>query len=154
MTAALSHPFGLPIPRARFTVSLLSARTGLRLSGQADLATAGLLQQAITALPPSADEIHLLLASLEFIDVAAARELVMLTVRPPRPRLVLHCPPPGLLKLLELCWPEARSRFTIGTARPDSTRAGGRRALSLVPAVPADGPGAGVSEQAGARERT
>jgi hypothetical protein len=154
VTAALSHPFGLPIPRARFTVSLLSARTGLRLSGQADLATAGLLQQAITALPPSADEIHLLLASLEFIDVAAARELVMLTVRPPRPRLVLHCPPPGLLKLLELCWPEARSRFTISTAPPGQHL--GRGTPGPEPGARCAGgrAGAGVSEQAGARERT
>jgi hypothetical protein len=140
VTVAPSHPFSLPVLRAGFTVSLLSARTGLRLSGQADLATVDLLQQAIAALPPSADEIHLLLATLEFIDVAAARELVMLTVRPPRPRLVLHYPPPGLLRLLQLCWPEARPRFAIGTARPDSTWARGRRALRLAPAVPADGP--------------
>jgi hypothetical protein len=66
-------------------------------------------------------EIHLQLASLEFIDEAAARELVMLTVRPIRPRLVLHYPPSVMLRLLQLYWPEARARIDIGAARPDST---------------------------------
>jgi hypothetical protein len=140
VTVAPGHPFGLPVLRAGFAVSLLSARTGLRLAGQADLATAGLLRQAIAALPPGAEEIHLQLAGLEFIDVTAARELVMLTARPPRPRLVLHYPPPGLLRLLQLGWPEARPRIAIATARPDSSWGGGRRALRLTPAVPAHGP--------------
>jgi hypothetical protein len=106
----------LPPPVGGLAVSQLTARTGLCLSGQADLCNVGLLEQAIAALPPEADEIHLQLARLEFIDVAAARELVMLTGRPARPRLVLHYPP---LAMLRLCWPEARARITIGAARPD-----------------------------------
>ena len=56
---------------------------------------------------------NLQLASLEFIDVAATRELVGLTSRPPWPRLVLHHPPAVLLEVLRLCWPEARARLTI-----------------------------------------
>ncbi len=72
-------------------------------------------------MPADAGEIHLQLASLEFVDEAAARELVMLTARPSRPRLVLHYPPPVLLRLLRLFWPEARARIDIGAARPDST---------------------------------
>ena len=72
--------------------------------------------------------------------MTAARELVMLTARPSRPRLVLHYPPPGLLKVLQLGWPEARPRIAVGTARPDGTGVRGRRALSLVPTMPADGP--------------
>ena len=41
----------LPVSRAGFAVSPPSARTGLRLSGQADLCTVDLLQEAIAALP-------------------------------------------------------------------------------------------------------
>jgi hypothetical protein len=109
----------VPGPTAGFAVSRLSARTGLRLSGRADLDTVGLLKHAIAALPVDAGEIHLQLASLEFIDEAPVRELVMLAARPTRPRLVLHYPPPVMLRLLRLRWPEARARFTISAARPD-----------------------------------
>lgn len=112
---------GLPGPTAGFAVSQLSARTGLRLSGRADLDTVDLLKHAIAALPLDAGEIHLQLASLEYIDEAAARELVALADRPTRPRLVLHYPPPVLLRLLRLRWPEARPRFTISASRPDGT---------------------------------
>ena len=56
--------------------------------------------------------------------MAAIRELVMLTTRPSQPHLVLHYPPPGMLRLLQLCWPEARSRFSVGAARPERNGAG------------------------------
>ena len=115
------HLIALPGPTAGFAVSQLSARTGLRLSGRADLDSVDLLRHAIAALPANAGEIHLQLASLEFIDEAAARELVMLTARPTRPRLVLHYPPDVMIRLLRLRWPEARARFTISEGRPDST---------------------------------
>jgi hypothetical protein len=64
-----------------------------------------LLRWAIAALPRDAGEIHLQLASLEYIDVTATRELVMLTTRPSRPRPVLHYPPLVMLRLLQLCSP-------------------------------------------------
>lgn len=115
------HLSGPPGPMAGFAVSQLSARTGLRLSGRADLDTVDLLKHAIAALPADAGEIHLQLTSVEFIDEAAACELVMLTARPNKPRLVLHYPPPVMLRLLRLCWPEARARFTMSEARPDRT---------------------------------
>jgi hypothetical protein len=118
---------GLPGAAGGFSVSQLAGRTGLCLSGQADLRTAGVLTQAIAALPADAAEIHLQLASLEYIDVAAARELVGLTRRPARPRLVLHYPPAIMLRLLRLCWPEIRAQIDIAAARPDSTWAEGRR---------------------------
>lgn len=110
-----------PGPTAGFAVRELSARTGLRLAGWADLSTVNLLKHAIAALPADAGEIHLQLASLEFIDEAATRELVMLTARSTRPRLVLHYPPDVMLRLLRLHWPEARARFIISTGRPDGT---------------------------------
>jgi hypothetical protein len=117
VTAVSGHPVTLPA----LAVSPLAARTGPRLSGQADLRAVDALKQAIAALPPDPDEIQLQLAGLEFIDVAAARELVMLTASPARARLVLHYPPPVMLRLLRLCWPEARARIAIVAARPDST---------------------------------
>ena len=127
------RPIDLPGPKAGFVVSQLSARTGLRLSGRADLDTVDLLKHAIAALPTDVGEIHLQLASLEFIDEAAARELVMLTARPNRPRLVLHYPPPVMLRLLRLCWPEARPRFTISAGRPDKIPNGPQAAVNPRP---------------------
>jgi hypothetical protein len=47
---------------------------GLRLPGEADLRNVDLLKQAIAALPIDANEIHLQLASLEYIDIAAGRK--------------------------------------------------------------------------------
>jgi hypothetical protein len=121
VVTALGRQPGPPRSAPGLTVSQLTGRTGLRLSGEADLRTVDLLKQAIAALPPDAAEIHLQLASLEFIDIAAARELVTLTSHPARPRLVLHYPPPGLLTILRLCWPETRARLSIGAARPEET---------------------------------
>lgn len=118
MTAP-SQPIRPLVPAPRLGVSQLAARTGLRLSGQADLRTLGILRQATADLPQDAREIHLQLASLEFIDVAATRELVRLTSRPGRPLLILHYPPPVMLRLLRLCWLEARARLTVGAAHPD-----------------------------------
>jgi hypothetical protein len=141
VAVAFDRAIGLSGAGTGFAVSQLGGRTGLRLSGQADLCTVDLLKQSIAALPPDADEIHLQLASLEFIDLAAARELVMLTIRPSPPHLVLHDPPPVLLRLLRLCWPEARTRINIGTARPDGTWAGapgpGALPTAVTPRLPA-----------------
>ena len=113
MAADSGRLIELTRPAPGLVVSQLSNRAGLRLSGEADLLSVDLLKQALAALPPGADEIHLQLASLEFIDVAATRELVRLTTRSGRPRLVLHYPPPALLRLLRTCWPEARTRCSL-----------------------------------------
>jgi hypothetical protein len=75
------------------TITLLEGRTGLRLTGEADLCAVPALRRAVTALPPVAREILLQLAGLEFIDVAAARLLVILTERPGPPDVILHYPP-------------------------------------------------------------
>jgi STAS domain len=133
VVTAPGRPVSLPGPAPGLVVSHLAARTGLRLTGEADLCNLDRLKQAIAALPPAAAEIHLQLAGLEFIDVAAARELVMLTSRPARPRLVLHYPPPTLLTILRLCWPEARARLSIVTARPGGNADGPARAGTKKP---------------------
>jgi ABC-type transporter Mla MlaB component len=101
-------------------VTPLADRVGLRLSGEADWHTVEALRRAIAELPPEADEIHLQLASLEFIDVAAARQLVALADRPALARVVLHRPPSSLMWLISLLWPDCLDRFSVwagGAAR-------------------------------------
>ena len=99
------------------SVTPLAGRVGLRLSGEADWHTVEILQRAIAGLPPDADEIHLQLASLEFIDVAAARQLVALAERPAPPTVILHQPPAVLMWLISLLWPDSLDRFSVGAGR-------------------------------------
>lgn len=99
-------------------VTPLTGRVGLRLTGEADLQNADILAKAIAGLPPAAGDIHFQLAGLDFIDVRATRELVRLAIACPGRRLLLHYPPPGLLKILRLGWPEARTQLVTATPRP------------------------------------
>jgi anti-anti-sigma regulatory factor len=84
----------------------LAGRTGLRFEGEADSTVQPQIREALTTLTPAAT-IHLDLAGLDFIDVACTRELIALTWQPPRPRLILHDPPPSLIRIIGLLWPEA-----------------------------------------------
>jgi hypothetical protein len=67
------------------TISPLTGRAGLRLDGEADLTSHHELQKALAGLPPGATEIHLELARLKFIDVAATRALITRALQPPTP---------------------------------------------------------------------
>jgi ABC-type transporter Mla MlaB component len=98
-------------------ISPLTGRTGLRLSGEADMHTAEILAKALAEVPPDAAEVHLQLAGLEFIDVAAARHLAALAERPARPTVIVHYPPPSLIFLLRLLWPDSLDRFRISGER-------------------------------------
>jgi anti-sigma B factor antagonist len=100
-------------------ISPLSGCTGLRLNGEADMHTAEALRKALAELPPDASEIHLQLAGLEFIDVAAARHLAALAIRLSRPTVILHYPPPPLILLLRLLWPDSLDRFRVCGERAD-----------------------------------
>jgi hypothetical protein len=120
----------LPVSRAGFAVGPLSACTGLRLSGQADLCVVDLLQQAIAALPPDAGEIHLQLASLEYIDVAAGPQAGHADRPPTLPAPGPALPPGGHAQAAHAVLargpgPGARARFAVGAARPDGTWTGG-----------------------------
>ena len=99
-------------------------RSGLRLMGEADASTIGLLRAAISALPEDAAEIHLQLISLEFVDARAAGELVALTRRPRHPQLILHYPPLLLPRLISILWPEAWDQVTVGNYRGVVTERG------------------------------
>jgi hypothetical protein len=96
------------------SVSPLPDRAGLRLEGEADLTRRDEIRKALAALPP-ATTIHLELARLEFIDVAATRELIALTRQPPHPRLILHDPPAVLQRLIGLLWPEANAESRVSS---------------------------------------
>jgi hypothetical protein len=109
-------------------VSPLTGCTGLRLTGEADMHTAEILGRALAELPPDAREIHLQLASLEFIDVAAARHLAALTERPVQPVVILHYPPQSLVFLLGLLWPDSRFRICGERAAPNPSRPSAYRA--------------------------
>jgi anti-anti-sigma regulatory factor len=98
------------------TVRPLAGRAGLRLEGEADLTGQRQLREALAALPPAA-EIHLDLASLDFIDIAATRQLIALTQQLPYPRLILHDPPPALIRLTRLLWPDANVEFCLSPGK-------------------------------------
>jgi anti-anti-sigma regulatory factor len=86
-------------------ITSLAGRAGLRLDGEADVSTQAELHQAISELPVDGGTVHLELSGLRFIDVVCTRELMMLTVRHPGLRLVLHSPPPHLEHMISLLWP-------------------------------------------------
>jgi anti-anti-sigma regulatory factor len=101
---------------AALTVRPLAGRAGLRLEGEADLTEQPRLREALAALPPAA-EIHLDLAELDFIDIAATRQLIALTQQLPHPRLILHDPPRALIRLTRLLWPEANVEFCFSPSK-------------------------------------
>jgi hypothetical protein len=94
------------------TVRPLAGRAGLRLEGEADLTGQPRLREALAALPPAA-EIHLDLASLDFIDIAATRQLIALTQQLARPRRRRPDPPPPRRRLTRLLWPDANVEFCL-----------------------------------------
>jgi len=103
-------------PGALTVRPLADNRAGLRLEGEADLTGQPRLREALAALPPAA-RIHLDLAGLDFIDIAATRQLIALTQHPPRPPLILHDPPPALIRLTQLLWPDANVEFCLSLSK-------------------------------------
>lgn len=112
----------------------LAGRTGLRFEGEADFTVQPQIRTALAALPPAA-QIHLDLAGLDFIDTACARELIALTWQPPRPRLMLHDPPPALRRLIGLLWPDANVECvpSLGTTADQDSEAPGQKPQSPGP---------------------
>ncbi len=99
--------------RSILTIRPLHGRTGLVLVGEADLTVKDMLCTALAALPvDGTGDIHLDLTGLRFIDVACARELVVLTGRHPAVRLIVHHAPASLLRIIALLYPEARLELT------------------------------------------
>jgi hypothetical protein len=125
------------------TVSPMADRTGLILSGEADISSRGDVRSAVASLPAQAGEIHFELGGLRFIDISTLRELLVAARRPGQPKVVLHDPPPMLQQLLELVWgegdPQLEVRFWV-EGDPDAavmpaavTAADGRRRTATSP---------------------
>ena len=108
------------------TVALLENQVGLCVRGEADMTNVDALREAIAALPADAGEVRLELAELRFIDVCCTRELIALTRRRARPRLILHQPPYSLTLLIRLLWPECGQ-----LPAPSDGRTGDRATVSI-----------------------
>ncbi|EIE99521.1 MEDS domain-containing protein [Saccharomonospora glauca] len=72
-----------------------------RLHGELDLASREVFEIALDALPVHGD-LHLKLDGLDFIDVGGAHALAALAERIFPRRLILHDPPTGLMRIVEL----------------------------------------------------
>jgi hypothetical protein len=131
------------------TAAPLFGQAGLRLTGEADASTIGILREAASALPEDAAEIHLHLITLEFIDARAAGELVALTRRPRRPQLILHYPPLLLPRLISILWPEAWDRISVANYRGVVTEPGDAFWFSATALRAARGPDAAATPGAG-----
>jgi anti-anti-sigma regulatory factor len=106
-------PATRPVERpGMLTVRPLADRAGLRLEGEADFTVQPQIRAALAALLPT-PKIQLDLTGLDFIDIAAARELIAVTQQPFHSCLILHDPPPALLRLIRLLWPEANVEFGL-----------------------------------------
>jgi hypothetical protein len=123
ITASIAGGICVTVHYLRFSsdpylrIDFLEDVAGLRLTGEADLCGVESLRAALAALPPEATIIHLELAGLRFIDVGSTRELVELARKAPRPRFVLHSPPPMLTRMIDLLWPPGAIRYTIENKR-------------------------------------
>lgn len=86
---------------------------GLRLAGEIDISSAGLLTAALTAIPAACGDIRLDMTDVCFVDVVGTGLLVRTARRlEDGRRLILHHPPRVLLLVLAL-FPEARGRVLV-----------------------------------------
>jgi anti-anti-sigma regulatory factor len=78
---------------------------GWRLVGEVDLATRGLLSDALDAVIRPGRTVHLELTELFFIDVGGVTVLVNRAGRlAPGGRLILHHPPGTLRRIYDVLW--------------------------------------------------
>ncbi|MEU1549690.1 STAS domain-containing protein [Nocardia sp. NPDC005745] len=98
--AAISHPSTLRTSRT-------SSPFGLRCAGAVDFTTRDAWRSALAELTAAKREAHLDLSALTFIDVHGTSILVEAAASraPQAPRIVLHRPPPMMLRILGVFWP-------------------------------------------------
>lgn len=100
-------------PAGALVIRPLPSGHGLLLQGQADINSRPVLRAALRAAATDRPHhLHLELAGLRFIDVCCTREIVAFTEHHPGMRVTLHHPPPGLLRITSLAWPEANLDVT------------------------------------------
>lgn len=89
-------------------------RTGLRAAGEIDVSSHQMWTQALRRMVGRPGDVHLDLASLRFIDARSTAQLVQVAgMLNAGRRLVLHHPPPCLLRVLTTLWPEDMSTIVI-----------------------------------------
>lgn len=92
-------------PSAALRFIPLVHRTGVRVCGEIDLLTRAEWTMLLHSLATGAEDVHLELADLSFIDVGGVTVLARAALRlPTGRRLVLHHPPAVLVSLLDLLW--------------------------------------------------
>ncbi|MFY9934849.1 MAG: STAS domain-containing protein [Streptosporangiaceae bacterium] len=101
---ALQAPSITSGPDTQLAIRPLPQRRGLVLTGNADIRSQPALHDALRReLDGGADDVHLELADLRFIDVCCAREILTATERFPQAHLVLHHPPAVLVRIATWC---------------------------------------------------
>lgn len=96
------------------TIEVLPGDAGLRLAGDADMASIGRLRAALARLP-AGQPVQLELAGLRFADVAGTREMMAVTLAQPPRRLVLRDPPPSLRRIIGLLWRPSQVEIQMST---------------------------------------
>ncbi|MDL5201429.1 STAS domain-containing protein [Streptomyces sp. ALI-76-A] len=93
------------------TVSPLGERSGLRVAGEVGLTTHEVWRRALDqAVREDGDVYYLELSAVTFVDVAGAGALATAAQRlGDGRRMVLHQPPPGLRRVLDMFWPDLSS---------------------------------------------
>lgn len=109
-------------PAGTLVIRPLSHGRGLLLHGEADINSRPVLRAALRSMTDRPHHFDLELAGLRFIDVCCTREIVAFTECHPGMRVTLHHPPPGLLRITSLVWPEANLDVTGRTGRSSVPR--------------------------------
>jgi anti-anti-sigma regulatory factor len=82
------------------TFHIAATPGGVRLAGEVDFSNAGILQAVLAEIVPAAEDLHVDLSGLDFIDVAGTRAFVEFA-ESSKQRLVLHDGPRSLQMVLE-----------------------------------------------------
>ncbi|CAM5238798.1 Anti-sigma factor antagonist OS=Streptomyces alboniger OX=132473 GN=CP975_25995 PE=4 SV=1 [Streptomyces alboniger] len=93
------------------TVSPLTTRSGLRVSGEVGLSTHEVWERALEqAVREDGDVYYLELSAVTFVDVAGVGALAAAAQElGDGRRMVLHQPPPALRRVLDMFWPDLSS---------------------------------------------
>ena len=113
--------------RGSFVITPLRERTGALLAGEADCTVRDILRAALAALAADgAQDIHLDLTGLGFMDVGCTRELINFARCHPAVRFVVYHPPASMRRITAILHPEVTIEF-IDTSRPGTGEANGHQ---------------------------
>lgn len=104
-------PSGVVVAAPELTVSPLTTRSGLRVAGEVGLATHEVWERALEqAVREDGDVYYLELSAVTFVDVAGVGALAAAAQELGNGRrMVLHRPPPGMRRVLDMFWPDLTS---------------------------------------------